>query len=461
MTLAIVGTTLSTLVIVPICWLGGYFGWYPHLNIPECTAFAGLISATDPVACLAVFNSLGVGDRLFALVVGESLLNDMAAILIFDTAAEFIHDPEITFHSLFTAGIDFVLASVISILFGIILGVISAGVFKLLYFGRRNYVLQSLLFWLWGYVPFVLGQGIGVSGIVAQVFCGLLMRHYTFYNIHEKTQKMTLHLTEQFGNFAETLVYMRMGIELIVQHRGYTWFIPVALFANYCGRALSLITLPLLNMYYRRSLASGRRLFVEEKICTNNEMLACWHMGLRGAVALALAGKFPGHNRSLILTTVIIIVAWTVYVHGGTTGAVLDHLKLSGAAIKEAEKEKKRKMLEAMGVVDIDLTGLPPSSRASIDDHAEMVRSLAAMTATEENLFRFDNEHIRPFLTHYAPQKNEDRLGLPKSVMGSVMGSRIGTPGTMTPIGRGGRGTHVRPELVAAKLQASFARRGV
>ncbi|MDQ4099982.1 MAG: cation:proton antiporter, partial [Chloroflexota bacterium] len=45
--------------------------------------FGALISATDPVAVVAVFRELGVPRRLLTLVEGESLLNDGVAIVLF------------------------------------------------------------------------------------------------------------------------------------------------------------------------------------------------------------------------------------------------------------------------------------------------------------------------------------------------------------------------------------------
>ena len=46
-------------------------------------AFGALISATDPVAVIAFFRSLGVEKRLSILVEGESLLNDGVSIVVF------------------------------------------------------------------------------------------------------------------------------------------------------------------------------------------------------------------------------------------------------------------------------------------------------------------------------------------------------------------------------------------
>ena len=45
--------------------------------------FGTIISATDPIAVIAIFRSLGVPKRLSVLLEGESLLNDGTAIVFF------------------------------------------------------------------------------------------------------------------------------------------------------------------------------------------------------------------------------------------------------------------------------------------------------------------------------------------------------------------------------------------
>lgn len=44
--------------------------------------FGALISSTDPVTVLAIFNDLHVDVNLYALVFGESVLNDAVAIVL-------------------------------------------------------------------------------------------------------------------------------------------------------------------------------------------------------------------------------------------------------------------------------------------------------------------------------------------------------------------------------------------
>ncbi|KAJ7314318.1 Sodium/hydrogen exchanger 6 [Desmophyllum pertusum] len=50
----------------------------------ECLLFGALtIAATDPVTVLAIFHDLHVDVDLYALVFGESVMNDAVAIVLF------------------------------------------------------------------------------------------------------------------------------------------------------------------------------------------------------------------------------------------------------------------------------------------------------------------------------------------------------------------------------------------
>lgn len=53
------------------------FGWQ------EALVFGALIAATDPIAVIAIFRTLGVPRRLSVLLEGESLLNDGTGIVFF------------------------------------------------------------------------------------------------------------------------------------------------------------------------------------------------------------------------------------------------------------------------------------------------------------------------------------------------------------------------------------------
>lgn len=53
------------------------------MSIVHTLLFGSLISATDPVTVLAIFHDLHVDVDLYALVFGESVMNDAVAIVLY------------------------------------------------------------------------------------------------------------------------------------------------------------------------------------------------------------------------------------------------------------------------------------------------------------------------------------------------------------------------------------------
>ena len=74
--LAVPGVMLSALIIAGIVSVG------VGLSLGVAVVFGALISATDPVAVVALFRTLGVPRRLAVAVEGESLFNDGTARVI-------------------------------------------------------------------------------------------------------------------------------------------------------------------------------------------------------------------------------------------------------------------------------------------------------------------------------------------------------------------------------------------
>ena len=75
--LAIPAMLMSTFVVGLGIW------WALDIKLIVALVFGALISATDPVAVVALFKELGAPNRLNVLVEGESLLNDATAIVAF------------------------------------------------------------------------------------------------------------------------------------------------------------------------------------------------------------------------------------------------------------------------------------------------------------------------------------------------------------------------------------------
>jgi CPA1 family monovalent cation:H+ antiporter len=76
--LVAIGATATLLVTTSnIGAVASGFGW------PHALVFAAVIAATDPIAVVSLFKSLGAPKRLALLVEGESLVNDGTSIVLF------------------------------------------------------------------------------------------------------------------------------------------------------------------------------------------------------------------------------------------------------------------------------------------------------------------------------------------------------------------------------------------
>lgn len=63
--------------------------------------FGALISATDPVTVLSVFQRLQAQPDLYMNVFGESVLNDAVGMVLFNVIASFLDGQDVTAGSVF------------------------------------------------------------------------------------------------------------------------------------------------------------------------------------------------------------------------------------------------------------------------------------------------------------------------------------------------------------------------
>lgn len=75
----------------------------------SCCLFGAIISATDPVAVVALLKELGVDTKISTLIEGESLLNDGTAYVIFVILLKVVSGgPEAEAVTIYTVLYDFV-----------------------------------------------------------------------------------------------------------------------------------------------------------------------------------------------------------------------------------------------------------------------------------------------------------------------------------------------------------------
>jgi sodium/hydrogen exchanger 8 len=257
---AVFGTLISTLFVGVGAFVLGQMGISYPLTMLDSLTFGSLISATDPVATLAIFHALDVNPTLYMLVFGESVLNDAIAVVLFRTCLSF-YDRE---HESWTAAVgQFIIVSLFSGVVGVIVSLFSSLVFKLTRLYQHPSLEMSLLF-IFAYLPYLLAEALNLSGIMAILFCGICMSHYTHYNLSPATQMSAMQTFRTVAFMAETAIFVYMGISLpTLAHRWHMGFIWSAMLLILVGRALNVFPLALL---INRSSETGPVLDKKEQV---------------------------------------------------------------------------------------------------------------------------------------------------------------------------------------------------
>ena len=134
---AMFGTMMSCFIVgyltLFVAKIGLVQGIDPN-NPMEALLFGALISAVDPVATLSIMGSpeLQCDELLYSLVFGESVLNDAIAIVLFKTFNKYYDPdaPDLTESDIPAVLLEFVVVTLLSILVGVVLGLVTSFIYK-------------------------------------------------------------------------------------------------------------------------------------------------------------------------------------------------------------------------------------------------------------------------------------------------------------------------------------------
>mmetsp|Transcript_16230 Transcript_16230/g.26401 ORF Transcript_16230/g.26401 Transcript_16230/m.26401 type:complete len:651 (-) Transcript_16230:806-2758(-) len=256
---AVLGTTISAistaLILYGVVKLGITGGFEPSLA--ELLTFGALISSTDPVSTLAVFQAKRVDPRLFYLCFGESVLNDALAIVLFNCFGKFVTndrssgDVAVAFGEFF---IDLFLNSVGSLILGCFGGACAGFLFKQIDMRHNRLVEISVLIVLM-YIPFLIAEILHLSGIVTILFTGITANRYVLPNLSSIT-KVNADMVFRLGaHLAETAIFLELGLSVFGMVGYWNWaFIGWSVVACLVARALNVYPLAFL---FNMSLLRG------------------------------------------------------------------------------------------------------------------------------------------------------------------------------------------------------------
>ncbi|CAI0385036.1 unnamed protein product [Linum tenue] len=377
-----------------------------HWSWKTSLLLGGLLSATDPVAVVALLKELGASKKLSTIIEGESLMNDGTAIVVYQLFFRMV------------LGNTYDGGAIIKFLTQVSLGAVGIGlafgIASVLWLGFifNDTVIEIALTLAVSYVAYFTGQeGADVSGVLTVMTLGM------FYAAVAKTafkgdgQESLHNFWEMIAYIANTLIFILSGVVIaegvlgsdsIFHNHGNSWGYLILL---YIFVQLSRFVVVVVLFPFLRCFGYG----LEWKEAT----ILIWS-GLRGAVALSLALSVKASPCAYVRTsdssTYISpetgklfvfftggIVFLTLIVNGSTTQFVLhlldmDKLSATKKRILEYTKyEMLNKALEVFGDLGDD-EELGPVDWPTVKRYIKTLSSL-------------DGESVHP---HGASETNTD-----------------------------------------------------
>ncbi|GAA6072376.1 sodium/hydrogen exchanger 6b isoform X1, partial [Tachysurus ichikawai] len=151
---------------------------------------------------------------LYALLFGESVLNDAVAIVLSSSIVAYQPSGHSFEGEAMLASLGLFLGVFSgSFLLGSAAGVLTALLTK---FTRlRDFpLLETALFFLMSWSTFLLAEACSITGVVAVLFCGITQAHYTYNNLSTESKKRTKELFELLNFLAENFIFSYMGVTL-------------------------------------------------------------------------------------------------------------------------------------------------------------------------------------------------------------------------------------------------------
>lgn len=310
--------------------------------------FGALISATDPVAVVALLHELKTSKRFSTLVDAESLLNDGTGIVCFMLFFGAYAAEEATHAS---PVITFIREVGLSTLLGFLLARI------VIWFITRinsEEMVQNSVIILAAYLTFILSQYyLGVSGVIALVAFGLTVTYVGKPRLKPQVNTFMEHFWELLTYIANTLIFILVGV-VIAEKVDFSWGALGVLILIYI--ALNLIRFAMIMLLYPVMKRLGYGLTRRESV------ILTWG-GLRGALAMILAmmvsytPAIPEDIRSQVLFFTAGIVTLTLCINATTMRALLNRLGLTHVPsartmlayrIEKSIRENSEKYLEGL-----------------------------------------------------------------------------------------------------------------
>ena len=346
---------LTAVILVPIA---SALDFEHDFSLIHGLVFAAIIGATDPIAVVGLFKSLGAPLRLRVIVEGESLLNDGTSIVVFTLILAFATGQAT---STGAAILDFIRVVGAGIAIGAAVGLAVTTVIQRV----DDAMIEITLTTIGAYGAFVLAEHFHFSGVIATVTAGMLCGNYAVRTGMSPTTRVAVESFWEYVAFAlNSIVFLLIGFEVRLTDLAAAWQ-------------------PILVAYLTVLLARGVIVFGVSAALrpTRGRIPWAWAgvltwAGLRGALSMVLVlgldQDFP--HREFLLTITFGVVLLSILVQGVTMSPLLRRLGLVGrvAVQQRYERERGRVLAARAALHELDLMAADGSVHA---EHLDTLRA--------------------------------------------------------------------------------------
>lgn len=332
-------TFLATFgLLLAVFSVGFGLSWLIGLPFEIALLFGTIIAATDPIAVLSLFRTLGAPKRLALIADGESMFNDATAVIAFRIVSGFVVGHElISSQTFFTTGGNFLYVFLGSISLGILLGY---GFSVFLQRIKTEQVLVSSVITAMALGSFATAEHFfHVSGVMTTVIAGVVFGNLARGKITSTVTHFVKEYFEYIGFISLSLVFFFASFTL-----------DLGLFSRELPILLIVIAVVLasrsISVYLTVFLSNHLPIFRDEpNIPLSWQHILNWG-GLRGVIPLVLVYSLPDSfvYKEMMLRFTFATLMFTLFVNGLTIKKLLTSLKLHIRAKEEKIVQDEMKL---------------------------------------------------------------------------------------------------------------------
>ncbi len=281
----------------------------PDLSWGAALVLGAIVSPPDAVAATSIIGSLGAPRRVVTVLEGESLINDASAIVAYRFAVAAVVSGSF---SLMSALGEMVIVT----MGGLAIGIAVAWLMIKLFPYVEDPVIEILLSLLAPAVTFLLGEELGVSGVLSTVACGLYLGWMTPRVQTAGTRIRSLAIWDLTVQVVNGMVFMLMGITIGQFRPDLNAAGLERILVQSAAVLLAMIVARFVWVFLELGIYHLSRRKLHRPINWQESIFVSW-TGLRGVVSLATALALPltiatgepfPHRTDIILITSIVIV---------------------------------------------------------------------------------------------------------------------------------------------------------